>query len=175
MNLTNVVPDIIPGFIHVRENLEKGNGLNLPGCTLFKAGDIFRKGPVTESPIAIRYIGRMFQEQVLPLVEANIPPAQLFIRSIQKDTPVHEVRDMLGRERRSFVYDLFQLLAKQPQGEEGFLDVTGLGNFFFVRGYIFHDLVVNAYWKDGWVLHAYRREGDIKRGSRMGFREAVVV
>jgi hypothetical protein len=175
MNHHNEASEVLTGFVHIRKNLKKTDGLEVPGCELFKAKDYFHKGPTPQSPIAIRYIGAMFQEQVLPLVEAKIPPAQLFIRSIQKDTPVHEVRDILGKERQSFVYDLAQVLAKQPQGEEGFLDVTGLGNFFFVRGYTFQYIMVNTFWRDGWMLHAYRDEGDMKRGYRMGFREAVVL
>lgn len=173
MDLTHITPEVLSGFIHVRKNLEKTGALEVSGCELFKAADFFYRGPTSENPIAIRYIGNLFEEQIVPLTERNIPPARVFVRKLQKDTRAYKVRDMLGQERQSFAYDLAQALAQQPQGEEGILDVTGQGNFFFLRGHIFTDLMINAYWKDGWMLHTYRVEDDLKSGYGIGFREPV--
>jgi hypothetical protein len=161
---------IIPGIRHIRENTDTSGGIPVKGAARFVASHAFT---VASSPFKIRYIGRLFREEVLSAVESNVPPGEVLIRTISQLTDSAQVKDDLGRKRRAYLYDLAEALKLQPNGEEGVLDVSGGGNFFFP----FHmeQVEINAFWKEGdypgWCLHAYRSVDEMKPGYRIAFRE----
>ena len=111
--------------------LRQLHAVSVTGTARFVAKDFFTRD---NSSMKFWYFGDNFCKNFLPKVEEGIPAAELAVWRLEQSAVDDQIRGELGKEREeTTLAHFYELLSRQPYGEEGTLLVNGWCNIFYVR------------------------------------------
>ena len=129
-----------------------------PESAKFIASDRFKVNTGHEAEVKISYLGDNFCKWMLNLVEEQ-PPAEvnLYYHELLKDSVDGPIIKELGGEQKAetTLSEIFTLMKRQRNGEDGVLLTSGYANIFYVRGANGVLRAVSVGWGgDGWDVRA---------------------
>jgi hypothetical protein len=130
--------------------LKKLTTVEMPAIKKFVAKDHFVKG---NKMVDFDYINDNFKDNFIDVVEKDIPQATLAVSTLQEYTRGKEIMDELGEQKTILLAHLWELLKKQPKGEDGVLLTNGYANIFYIKGKKGKFWAVACYWYSG--LHSW--------------------
>jgi hypothetical protein len=98
----------------------------------FIAAEKFREGETTDS-VKIVWLGDNFKTNFLGKIEEGVKAAELKIHKIGQDSLDAPIITELGDAAETLLADLWELLKRQPKGEEGALLANGWANIAYIR------------------------------------------
>ncbi|MDP3954617.1 MAG: hypothetical protein Q8Q06_04355 [bacterium] len=126
------------------------------GTTRFVAADMF--GPNNYAGIKF-FLGDSFKENFLGKIEKRVPATDLAVHILVRQSLDRPIIDELGGGREeTFLYQLYELISRQPKGEDGPLLVDGKTNIFYIRDAAEVLWAVNVDWdshRSEWNVNAY--------------------
>ncbi len=156
-NLVNVPEDVMDGWVQNPKALQDSltNALCPPkkepellrllksvvvsGATKFVAKDRLRS-------CNVGWTGHNFKKLFLEKVEENVPEAKLAVSWLERNSFDVPILTELGDKAEVKLSYLFDLLAKQSNGEDGVLLTNGCANIFYVCGVDGNIWPVDAFW-----------------------------
>ena len=136
--------------------LESLGTITIPATTeRFIAKNRFVVDTSKKAKVKISFLGDNFRKNFLNKIEEAIPETILRHRELRKSSRDIPIINELGGDDKSetTLSEMFALMEKQPNGEDGHLLTNGYANVFYVRG---HDGVlwsVYCYWyDDSWYV-----------------------
>ncbi|MEK7509525.1 MAG: hypothetical protein AAB605_02320 [Patescibacteria group bacterium] len=136
--------------------LELLTTVSLPGAKRFVASENFKVDTSRKAKVKIAWMGDNFKK-LLTKVEEDVPASDLKIHKLTKPSVDKPIRDELGAKHKTYLADLWAMLKKQPNGEEGDLLVDGRANIFYIFDEDATSWAVDARWyadDGGWRLDA---------------------
>jgi hypothetical protein len=127
--------------------------ISVPAVDKFVAADAFGE----KNPAGIHFtLNELFKMHFLDDVEEKVPPMMLAVNRLQKAALDAPIIKALGERSEVTLVRVFQLLSKQPKGEDGPLLTDNNANMFYVRDSMKNLWVIDAYWlpPNGWYVDA---------------------
>jgi hypothetical protein len=121
----------------------------------FVATDHFTHG--NEAGVKFWDFGSNFKANFLGKVEPSVPAGFLKSYHLKQNSLDGPIREELGDRPETFLSDFWELLAKQPNGEDGQLLTNGAANIFYIRDANGKLWAVGASWSGadgGWCVDA---------------------
>ncbi|MEK7534853.1 MAG: hypothetical protein AAB563_00400 [Patescibacteria group bacterium] len=108
----------------------------------------------------IGYIDPKVREIMAGVVEENIPATDLTLQRLARTSKLKPIFEELGDRAQTAWKHFFEMLSRQPRGEQGDLKVDGCANFAFLpdkKGKLWAVFAFWSDWGDGdrWKLNAY--------------------
>lgn len=134
--------------------------VRVSGYDRFVVADNFKVDRSGNAPVRIACVAGLYP---FPgLVEKNVASTELNIRECHKPSWCSDLIVELGSECEMTFSHLFELLKRQPSGEEGLLITTGHGNIVFIRNAAEIFFAVSAHWDrlggGDWYIYARKVE-----------------
>ncbi len=130
----------------------------------FAAAEHFKKG--TTKGVQIAWLGDDFKSAFGKKVEENVPAGSLLVHTLLRASLDPPIITALGDNHETTLAELWQLLAAQPNGENGTLLTNGYANIFYIRDTEGTLWAVGALWSsDGWDVYANSVEDPCRWGS----------
>ncbi len=124
----------------------------------FVAEDHFIMDTSASAKIRIGYLGDNFKKFFLGKTEENILACELTVRALERDSLDADIRRELTPEREeTALAHFYELLSKQPKGEDGTLLTNGNWNIFYIKDTNGKLWAVHAVWDSsygGWYVRA---------------------
>lgn len=134
--------------------LELVSDTEITGLDVFHAVGCFTKNNM--DGVKFWYFGDNFQEHFLKKVEEGVEPATIKIYRLKEDSLDLPIIAALGDNHETKLLHLWELLKKQPKGEDGVLLTNGYANIFYIRAINGTLWAVHAYWGGGgWSVYAH--------------------
>jgi hypothetical protein len=127
--------------------------ISLPGLDKFVAAEAFGE----KNPAGIHFtLNELFRMHFLDDVEENVPPVMLVVNRLQKAALDAPIIKALGDRSEVALARVYQLLSKQPNGEDGPLLTDNNASMFYIRDSMKNLWVIDAYWlpPNGWYVDA---------------------
>lgn len=124
--------------------------------TRFVAAEKFRIGET--DGVEVGWLGDNFKSNFLDKVEEGVAAATLRIHKLEQASLDAPILEELGDTAETTLAEMWELLKKQGNGQEGTLLVNGYANIFYIRDANNELWAVNAYWlaDDGsWLVGAH--------------------
>lgn len=122
----------------------------------FVAAEKFREGKTTDG-VKIAWLGDNFKTNFLGKTEEGIKEAELKIHKLDQNLLDAPIMNELGDTAETTLAHLWELLKRQPKGEEGELLVNGWANIAYIRDGSGELWAVNSRWRagsGGWHVEA---------------------
>jgi len=127
----------------------------VPAVDRFVAKDYFEVDTSAKAGVKISYLSDNFKAHFLAKSEQNVPATELKIyrlREASRDVPILVE---LGDNHETTLAYIWELLKKQPNGEDGVLLQNSYANIFYVSGTDDILWAVSVYWiVDGWRVES---------------------
>lgn len=139
--------------------LQKIDTVTFPGTVKFAASENFVINTLESAPIKISYLGKNFPVWFGEKVENDLPPSTLTYSKLMQDSNDTEILGAISNKENEdvFLCEMFYLMSKQPNGEEGILLNDGGVNFFYIKDVSGVLRTIRLLWQDGgWGIHAIR-------------------
>lgn len=139
--------------------LELITSANVDGCESFDPAAFF-KSDKDEQPDGIKFwlSDSNFTDNFLGKVETNVAPATLRIHKLREEASDGEIIPELGGEEivETTLFHLYQMIKRQPSGEDGDLLTDGYVNIFYIRDQRGELWAVYCYWYGGgWSVYVF--------------------
>ena len=135
--------------------LELVTSVFVPSVEWFAAAEHF-KVETRKAKVKIVVLAENFRNNFLEMIEENLPAGALRVHKLLKSSVDKLIIAELG-EHDTYLADLWMMLEKQPNGEEGSLLVNGWSNIFYIKSKNSQLWAVYAYWNatdGGWYVRA---------------------
>ena len=142
----------------VSKLLEFVSEIEVPGAEKFVTVDNFKKN--NSEGVKFWYFGDNFQEHFLKKVEEGVESTTLKAYRLKEDSLDPPIIAALGDNHETKLLHLWELLKKQPKGEDGVLLTNGYANIFYIRAIDGTLWAVSADWDGGygWDVGAHSVE-----------------
>lgn len=129
---------------------------NVPAISRFVVAKNF---VLAKKPVKIGWLGNNFKEWFLKKVEMPVSGATLRYMKLVEPSVDGPILTELGNNAETTLAQIFSLMKRQPNGEEGILLTNGYANIFYVRDTNNILRAVHVYWyEDAWYVYAYSVE-----------------
>jgi hypothetical protein len=129
----------------------------LGGCESFDPSSFF-KGDKDEQPDKIPFwLGDSdFTDNFLGKVETDVAPATIRIYKLKEDANDARIIPEIGEEvAETTLFHFYEMLKKQPSGEDGDLLTDGKDNIFYIKDKVGELWAVRCRWEsDEWNVYA---------------------
>ncbi len=133
--------------------LEPVGTVEVSGRDKFVTNSHFQKGRV--NGVTISHLGHGFRANFLDKVEQSTLSTSLRFHRLTCDSVDGPIISELGKNYETSLYQIWNLLEQQPDGEPGVLLINGYSNIFYVSDSDVILWVVYARWYDnGWYINA---------------------
>lgn len=126
--------------------------IKVSGAKKFVSAEKFTK---ENKAVKFAYFSQNFKRVMLEKVEENVSDAMFTCCILTETSPDAPILVELGNRAETTLAYLYELLTKQPNGEDGVLLTNGCANIFYIRGADDVLWAVSAYWRSGgWYVYA---------------------
>ncbi len=126
--------------------------VKIPATGKFFASDHFT---TNIKAVKFAWFGDNFKQHFLHKEEAPQGEVELKVSQLKKDSLDKPILTELGDKAETNLTSIWELLEKQPNGEQGILLTNGYANIFYVRDSKGVLWAVGVYWDgDGWGVDA---------------------
>lgn len=133
-------------------------------CEKFVAKEHYKVDTSRKAKVKIAFLWENFSKHFLPKTEEGVLAGELKVHKLLQSSLDAPIMTELGdpASYSTTLADLWALLEKQPNGEEGVLLVNGYANIFYIHDTEGNLWAVRARWRsggDGWRVGADSVEG----------------
>lgn len=133
----------------------------LSGIKQFRAGEYFREDIAPGAEVRILWIGATFMRRYAVKAESVAIHTAVRFHTLRRPSADKHIIDALGDRHEIRLADLWCVLKKQANGEEGVLLINAIPNIFYVRDSTGVLGAVDVVWGGaGWEIGASPVEGD---------------
>ena len=159
-DLIRAIPQLIlnQAQVVVKSILTLLGTITVPTQSKFVVHDHFKLDTSKNAVVKIGYIWNEFTAWFNDLVEGETPEQELKYHKLEEDSLDERILQELGDKAETKLSQLFALLKKQPNGEDGALLTNGYTNIFYVHDASGELRVVGVLWNAGfgyWIVRAY--------------------
>lgn len=131
--------------------------ITLPAIKKFVAKDYFKLDK-TPDGVKIDHLGNDFKKHFLNKIEIDIPKTEITVAELIEEARDKEIIAELGGQEETTLAHFWELLKKQPKGEDGVLKTNWRSNIFYIRDIEGALWAVNGDWSSDfafWYVFAY--------------------
>jgi hypothetical protein len=142
--------------------------VSVPPTERFVAREKFVVNTGRKAPVEISYVGGNFSKWFLGKIEEPKPETQLRYAKLFKLSEDSPILAGLGNTAETTLAEVYALMERQPNGEEGVLLTSGYANIFYVRDVNSELRAVHVHWHGGgWCVNA--RSVERRLAWRVGY------
>lgn len=143
--------------------LELVTTVSVAACEKFVAKEHFKVDIGRKAKVKIAFLWNNFSKHFLPKTEEGVAQGEIKVHKLLQSSLDAPIMTGLGdpRSYSTTLADLWALLEKQPNGEEGALLVNSYANILYIHDTEGNLWAVGAYWgadHGGWDVEAYSVE-----------------